>query len=481
MTDAQFLEWLERGGVRIALVEVETSTPHYISTLPYSTLPTDTPANLSYLPVLASSFAFTERMSLDGNINLSVGTLELHNEDGALDPWLDEVWVNRNISVRIGDASWPRADFKVVFSGVIAELAANGPTRLSIVLRNKLERLNTPATETLLGGTTANKDRLLPVTFGECHNITPLLIDPAEHQYRWHTGAAERLIEVRDEGVPVLATANLATGTFKLVKSPKGAITASVQGATPYAPTIASIVRALATAYGSPTERLSVGDLDFANLTAFDVACPQPTGYYISDRANVLQVCQDLASSVGAQVVMSKQGLLRLIRLTLPGTGTPKAIGTKDYEHGTLALSDRSEVIAGIKLGYCRNWSPQQSLETGIPAEHRALYEQEWLTETARDSAVAANYKLYAELPQTDTYLLTAADTQAEASRRLDLWKVQRNVIKFKGYPHLLLLELGDSVTVIAPRFGLSGGKTGVVIGLQSDWIAGRVDVEVLV
>jgi hypothetical protein len=40
-----------------------------------------------YLPVLASSFAFTERMSLDGSINLSVGTLELHNEDGISDYW----------------------------------------------------------------------------------------------------------------------------------------------------------------------------------------------------------------------------------------------------------------------------------------------------------------------------------------------------------------------------------------------------------
>ena len=481
MTDAQFLEWLERGGARVALVEVDTSTPRYISTFPYSTLPTDTPANVMYLPVLASSFAFTERMSLDGSINLSVGTLELHNEDGILDSWLDEVWVNRTISVRVGDVSWPRSDFRVVFSGVIAELAANGSTRLSIVLRNKLERLNTPATETLLGGTTANKDRLLPVTLGECHNVTPLLVNPAEHEYRWHTGAAERLIEVRDEGVPVATTPNLAAGTFKLVKSPKGAITASVQGATPYSPTVAGIVRLLATTYGSPTERLTVGDLDSANLTAFATVCPQPTGYYISDRANVLQVCQELAASVGAQVVMSKQGLLRLVRLTLPGLGTPKVVSPKDYEHGSLVLSDRSEVIAGIKLGYCRNWSTQQSLETGLPAEHRALYEQEWLTVTSRDVVVAANYKLYAELPQINTYLLTAADAQAEASRRLNLWKVQRNIINVKGYPHLLLLELGDAITVTAPRFGLSDGKTGIVIGLQSDWISGRVEVEVLI
>lgn len=481
MTDAEYLSWLEAGGVRVALVEVSTSTPRYLSTLPFTTLPTDTPANRAYLPVVAYSFAFTERLNLDGAASISAGALELHNEDGALDSWLNEVWVNRAVRVYIGDVSWSRNDFKLVFDGVAAELTVSSSTRLSIVLRNKLERLNTPVSDVLLGGSTSNSERLLPITLGECHNVAPLLTDPATHEYQFNIGDSERVIEVRDEGVPVLFTATLTTGKFKLSASPKGAITASVQGAKPYSPTIAALVQKLATEYGTPSERLTLSDLDVANLAAFSVTCPQSVGVYLGDRANVLQTCQELASSVGAQVVMSKQGLLRLVRLAVPGFGTPQIVEPKDYEHGSLTLADRSEVRAGVKLGYCKNWSPQQSLETGIPAEHRSLYDQEWLTVTSSDSTVAANYKLYGELPQTDTLLLATADAQAEAARRLALWKQQRNVYKFRGYAHLLLLELGQALTLKGYRFGLEDGVTGTVIGLQSDWIAGRVEVEVLV
>lgn len=77
--------------------------------------------------------------------------------------------------------------------------------------------------------------------------------------------------------------------------------------------------------------------------------------------------------------------------------------------------------------------------------------------------------------------LLRAVDAQAEALRRLNLWKTQRTVYRFTGYAHLLTLELGQALTLTAPRFGLDAGKTGMVIGLQSDWINRRVTVEVLI
>lgn len=481
MTDADFLAWLERGGYRAALVEVDTDTPRYLSTVPYTTLPTDTPDNRFHLPVVASGFPLSESLSLDGSPSISVGSIDLHNEDHALDSWLDDVWVNRAVRVYIGDVDWPRADFRLIFSGVAAEFTPSGNGLLSIVLRNKLERLNTPVTDALLGGSTPNSDRTIPITLGECHNITPLLVDPAEHEYQWHNGAAERLIEVRDNGVPVTATATIATGKFKLANSSVGQITASVQGRTTYAPNVSALVQALATAYGNPTERLTSGDLDAVNLAAFATACPQPVGIYLSDRANVLQCCQQLAASVGGQVVMTSQGLLRLIRISLPGAGTPFAIGTKDYVHSSLAVREKTEVISGVKLGYCRNWTPQQSLETGIPPTHHDLYMQEWLTVTARDSAVASAYRLYADPPQEDTLLLRGDDAQDEAQRRLDLWKVQRTVYQIKGYAQLLMLELGQAVTLTSPEFDLGSGQDGVVIGLRRDWFGGRVDVEILI
>lgn len=481
MTDNEFTLWLAAGGRRLALVEIDTDTLRYLSNVAYTTLPTDTPANRVYRPVVASGFAFSESLSLSGTASVSVGAIDLHNEDGALDAWLDEVWTNRAVRVYIGDATWPRADFRLVFSGLIASLDSRSPQRLSIVLRDKLERLNTPATDATLGGSTDNKDRLQPITLGECHNVTPLLADPAQHEYQWHQGASERLIEVRDNGVPVSTASVLSTGKFKLLATPAGQVTASAQGRTPYSNTVSGIVQALATNYGTPSERLTSGDLDSAQLAAFAAACPQPVGYYLGDRANVLQVCQELAASVGAQVVMSREGKLRIVRLALPGTGTPVVIGPQDYEARSLAIKERTTVIAGVKLGYCKNWTVQSNLDTGIPPEHKDLFAQEWLTVTASDPAVASTYKLYAEPEQVDTLLLTEADAQAEADRRLSLWKVQRTVYQVKGFAQCLLLELGQAVTLQGDRFGLQSGKTGTVIGLQLDWMAGRATVEVLV
>ncbi len=482
MSDAEFKDWLSGAGRRITLVEVDLAAPLYLATVAYTTLPDDSPANRVYLPYVAHGFAFSESLALSGEPSISVGAIDLRNDDGALDAWLEQIWTNRAVRVYIGDVSWPRADFRLVFDGIAAQLNVSG-NRLSIVLRDKLQRLNTPITEAELGGSTNNKDRLIPLTFGECHNVEPLLIDPAQHQYQVHAGAVERIIEVRDNGVPVATTDALGSGTFKLTKSPVGTITASVQGrsAGGYSNTIAGIVQAMATQYGKVADRLVSGDLDSVSLSAFDSAHPEPVGYHVRDRANVLQACQELAASVGAQVVMSRTGKLRLLQLALPGSGTPVTITPADYEAKSLTIKERPQVKAGVSLNFCRCWHEQAGLETGIPAEHKDLFAREWLNVTAKDAGVATAYRLHETPEAEDTCLLKRTDAQAEANRRLALWSVQRTVYQIRGFAQCLLLELGQAVTLTGNRFGLEAGKTGVVIGLQLDWTIGRATVEVLV
>jgi hypothetical protein len=43
-----------------------------------------------------------------------------------------------------------------------------------------------------------------------------------------------------------------------------------------------------------------------------------------------------------------------------------------------------------------------------------------------------------------------------------------------------MLVELGDTWTITHERMGLSAGKTGLVVKIERDWIAGRVTVGVL-
>ena len=486
MTDAQFLEWLSgAAGLarRVALVEVDTDTPRYLCSAPYTTLPGDTPANRMYLPCIETGVSFSERLSLDatGNPAISAGDIDVANDDGALDSWLDDVWVNRAVRVYIGDVAWPRAQFRLVFAGVCADLHASGAARLSISLRSKLERLNTPVTEQLIGGTSANKDRLKPVGFGECHNISPVLVDEGQQEFLCSSRELERIIEARSNGAPLTITPDLYNGRFRMTTAIYGQITASVQFGLPYVNTVAGIIQLLATQWGTPSQRLTAADMDAANLAAFGAAHPQPVGVYLSDRANVMSVCQQLAASVGAQLTVSSTGLLRLVKVQLPGNGAPVAIGPADWEAGSLTLKQRPEVIAGVKLGYCRNWTVQSTLETGIPPAHAQLYGQEWLTVSARSSAVAARYRLHGDAQQVDTLLLREADAQAEANRRLALWSAPRSVFSLRGYAHLLGLELGQAVTLTAPRWGLNAGQLGQVVGLSRDWLAGRIDVEVLI
>lgn len=489
MTDAEFLAWADSpGAMRCVLVEVGvrssgTEVTRYLSSRDYVTGAADTPANTAYLPVLSGAVTITERLGLSGSASMSFGDVEIINT-GDLDGWLSDVWAGRSIKVYVGDVTWPRANFRQVWDGTVDDLGSRDRNTLNLKLRDKLQRLNSPVSDVKLGGSTDNKDRLKPICLGECHNVEPLLINPGTLTYQLHNGAIERVIEVRDNGVPVAPTATLTTGTFTLSSQPFGVVTASVQGLKPagtYRNTIGALVQHVVTNYGRAADRFTTGDIDSANFTAFETANPQPVGAYLADKTNVLQVCSDLAASVGAQLVMSRTGQLRLLRVELPAPGTPTAIGPDDMELRSLRIVSRPPVQAAVKLGYARNWTVQTGLQTGIPEAHKSLYAQEWLTVTATDSTVAGIYKLDVEVDQQDTALLVESDASAEATRRLNLWKVPRTVFGFRGLPQLMLQTLGSAVTLQHSRFGLASGVSGQVVGITQDWARMRVDMEVLV
>lgn len=493
LSDAQFKAWLKSpGAIRTVLVEVvarivSTETTLYLSSRNYATGGADTPAHTAYQACITGGVSTRESLNLDGSPSMSWGDIQIGNLDGRRDGWLDYVWSNRAVAVYVGDPTWPRADFRLVFAGVVDDIDSQARDTLTLRLRDKLERLNAPVSETLLDGSTENKARLIPITLGEVHNVEPLLINPTALTYQYHDGqtTAERLIEVRDNGAPIATyTTSLSAGTFTLTASPVGQITCDVQGAKPggtYRNDVGNLVQHLVQSYGPSATRFSGADLDATQLAAFVTACPQAVGRHLGERENVLAVCQELAASVGAQVVCTSTGLLRLIRLALPATGTPTAVTSADMEAGSLAISQRPPVKATAKIGYAKNCTPQASgLATGLPASSASALGQEWLSVTSTDTSVASTYKLDAQPVQVDTLLIDTTEATTEANRRRDLWKTQRSVYTATYLPDLLLVELGDTWTITHPRLGLSAGKTGLVVNIERDWLKGRVTVGVL-
>lgn len=480
-----FTAWLKDStAIRCILVEAVSNVSgsdvtNYLSTKNY----TDEVAPRIYDSIVsAGSIQLIERMSIDSSPSMSFGDVEIYNQDGRYDSWLNDIWVNKAITILVGDVRWARADFVTIFSGTIEDIDSRSAQTLNIKVRDKLQRLNTPMTETVLGGSTINKNELVPLCFGECFNVTPLLSDPATLEFKVHSSAIESIIEVRDNGVPVAATKTVAQGKFTLAAQPFGQVTASVQGDKPssWNTTVSKIVQRIVTAYGGDN-KLTSGDLDTVQLAAFDTANPQPVGVYMQDRDNTLSVCNSIATSVGAQLVMSRLGELQLLKIELPAPGTPFEIGTDDIIQNSLSISRKLPVKAAFKVNYNRNFTLQPGLLTGIPEAHKKMYATEYLSQTASDAGVKTAYKLDSEPVAIDSMLLTESDADDEADRLLDLYKTPRFIITFTGTARLVELVLGQAVTLIYPRFGLDAGKSGQVIGLSIDWSNLTVKVEAFI
>jgi len=192
-------------------------------------------------------------------------------------------------------------------------------------------------------------------------------------------------------------------------------------------------------------------------------------------------VMSELAKSVGAQAVMGPDGKLRMLKVALPSATFSREIRPEHIKEKSLTVNRKIDVVAAVAINYCRNYTVQENLQSALPPEHTALFAQEWLEANASDATVAANYGLTGQVEKQPTALLVTTDAQAEASRRLAIYKVQRYVYSLEANLGLMLVNLGDYVRIFNPRFGFSSGKIGQVVSTKVDWFTNSVTLEVLV
>jgi hypothetical protein len=491
-TTAEIISWLKSAShIRNILVEVQgvnigggSTATFYLSTKPFVSANSDTPSNTSYDSCLVGGVSFSESLSLDGSVSIGFGDLEVDNTDGSKDAWLNYIWTNRSVNIRIGDPTWPHSDYRVIFSGLISDIASRDRSRINLVLVDKLQKLNNPISEALLTNPGLDSDEIIPVCFGECFNLTPLASNPATLEYQVHTGSIEDIIEVRDNGAPVAFTESLSTGKFTLNQAPFGQITCSVQGAldgVSYYNTIPNIIKLIVKSYGPVATRLTDADIDLVNFSNFNILYPSPVGVYCTSRENMLDICNQLASSIGAQVTFTPTGLLKLVRLDMSGTGVEHTIQPEDIELQSLSVQEKAPVRGTTKLGYCKNWTVQTSgLAAGINPSSVNLFNTEYLFSSTTNATTTANYSLSTEPEAEPTLLITAAGANTESTRRNNLFSQARVVYGMVAYSHLLFVELGDNIRLTNSRFGLNN-TAGIVVSIDRDWITGRVTLGVLV
>lgn len=228
--------------------------------------------------------------------------------------------------------------------------------------------------------------------------------------------------------------------------------------------------------------------LDGSNLTTFDTEVLNPllpvnVGVYITNRENALDICQQLANSVGAYLITDSVGKFKLVQLAVDYLGTANyEVTAEDMEERSLQISDKLDVEGAVKLAYCKNWTPQDTgLAGGIPSNNVALFAKEWWYSISKDTSILSKYQQNAEPPQKDTLLVNTLAADAESLRQLNIKKTARFIYTATYFSHMLLVELGEYVKITYPRFGLDLGKTGMVVSVERDWLKGRVTIGVLI
>lgn len=492
VSDPEFEAWLSSpDAIRVTLfestvlVDGQEITRYTCNGAFPITAPNDTPANTYYEPVASAGVQFTEQLSLTGAATAAVGDIEFDNSEFARDSWyLNDIWASRAQRAYLGDPRWARSNFRMVLNGMASGIARKERFKLAVKLRDQLQRLDTPLSERVLGGSSLTAETLYPACFGECFNVTPIY-DPSTDRYFVHYGPVEWIFEVRVNGLPVDATIDNATGSFQLNVGlpPSGVVTCSVQGdkfGGVYRNTVAALVRRIVTGYGKEDGRFTDADIDLDNFDKFEASHPQKVGIYVKDRTNILAICNQLADSLGAQMVPSRLGKLRLIQIGITGDSTFN-VHAHHMKGGTLEPVTSMAPAAAVSIGYDRNWTTQDNLQTALSERDKQFFDDEYLYANAANDDIADDYRMSTAVTAKATLLKSKAEAGAEAARLAALNGRPRDIYKFEGTPEMLQLALGQQVTIYHHENSMQDGVRAQVIMLAPDYKTGNCDVGVLV
>lgn len=490
ISDAQFTAWLlSDNKSRVVLVEANaysggTQVTRYFSDRGFVSTPSDTPANTAYDDILLSVTQIRSVLAeaFIGRSIASTGDLVIDNSSGVRDSWLTDSWDGREIKMYLGDAAWPKSDFRTVFVGTIKDISSTGTNSLTLSIRDKQHLLTVPVQANRVGGTGPAKDSRIPLAYGEVKSVRPVLIDAALHKYQWHDGQVQSVDAVYDNGKSIAGyTADLTTGTITLTSAPAGTITLDGKGSKTggvYVNKIGDIAARLITERSSITS----GSIDSATLAQLNTAAPGVAGIYIDeDNATVADALDSVLAAAGGYYVIDRTGKVALGLFAAPG-GTPVlTITDDDLVLSQLSLAKRIVPLKSVRVGYERyNETISYGADTTLTEAQRQRLAQEYLVAYAA-TAGAANFLLAVDGDLAGTPYVLSSDAATEATRRAALWGVLRRVFTIPGFLAPQQVKLGDVVSLDLSRYGLSGGVLARVVSLTENLTNNRISMDVFV
>jgi hypothetical protein len=256
---------------------------------------------------------------------------------------------------------------------------------------------------------------------------------------------------------------------------PTGLLTCdATQGAASSNRTVAQVLKAMALKAG-----IASGDINANDVTALDTANSSVVGIWISEPDTAMVAMDKVAQSIGAYLGFDALGSFRMGIFTAP-TGTAQIEidihNILSIEHGRTNDTDKGIPIWRVNLNYQKNYNIQTTdLAGAVTAARKNVLSLPSLTKSAEDAAIKNQYALAATI-EKETCLVDATATQTEATRLLNLYKVNRDLYTVDIALDLTktLPDLNNVVNITINRFGLNSGKLFKIIGIESDYSKNR-------
>lgn len=214
-------------------------------------------------------------------------------------------------------------------------------------------------------------------------------------------------------------------------------------------------------------------------------------GFYSKSENTVLDACTRIINSVGG-FMRFKSALckLQIVRLEDPAGATADlTLIPDDIIEDGISISAIEEPKRSITLGYAKNWKTQDegSLAGSIvdptspnyDIEILNSYMSEYSTVYEETGISSLEYPLAEDIELIETTIWDPTDAGNELARRIVLRGQRRRVLRINGIASSFTYDIGDIVDVTHPRFGLGGGDTAIIIGIEESPTSKRVNLDV--
>lgn len=489
--------------VRIHAIEVapldpvtHAPVPLWWADHPFTSQPTDTPANQTFQGRVNQALRFTQRLPreqvLGTDTSATAGEIEVLIGDGALDAYLDHIWEGRPLVVKVGTPGMAYADFATLFTGMIQTKPAATRTAMTLRLRDPRELLDQPIlTETYAGtggleGPEALKGTVKPRAYGHLTGVPAVLLDPTNLIYQWSASSVLEVTAVRDKGVPLTFDAgpvtfglwndvgkyrvNLAQGTLQLGGAPAGQIT--VDGIGKAQGTAVQVLRTMLEDL-HPSLPLDAGSFTTESRGG-------GRGYaYVKDQETWASLVPRLLGGQGSVLVPDRLGAMTVVTLRLGQTPTATIPADRITDEG-LAVLVTPNPAWRLRFEFQHNWTPidENASAGGLDAETKRVLARAVVEDELKDDALRALFPL-AEDPAPLVANLTGLDF-GEMERLFALVAEPRRLYRIPLIGRPFTMTLGQPVLLEASR-PLAHEKRGAILTIDEDAQTNVVTLEVLV